>query len=421
MKSAFGLRAVICICLFVLVFGSCPALSGGYHPALVGRNLRVWLWLARSDEVWRGEILETTTGKLETIQRGENEITLQWMNAEMRIDRVIKGAAPLGADQFQFASSPSMFLPYDHVAAGDYVVVFLSRDGDRLVFTSPYAGKMAVPSPADAQGMLEASSPGEALTQELVRALGSKRTAEVLEALRQLAWSHSSPTLHQVQKLATSADEAVRGQALDTLRAMGQTSSFADSVQELTTSPDGAVRGEAFATLIALGQTSCVPGCLEFLGAEPTDAAIEYGQRRAGHALADLPEIQLEAIADGYTQEDGADFVAALTPLLNHKTAFVRVSVTRIFRKIATRALLPTLIKLLDNPDREVQYNIMMALYHVAEGWRNTLVQGYLPARATFLEDPLRYVTQWKLWWQEGAKMEVATSLPATRVEVSAE
>ncbi len=101
--------------------------------------------------------------------------------------------------------------------------------------------------------------------------------------------------------------------------------------------------------------------------------------------------------------------------------SFVRESASFVLRRIAAKALIPVLIKLLDSPDRKVQYNATMGLYEAAEGWHNTLVQGYARAWRVFLEAPEQYINQWKLWWQEGAKIEVPPGVPATRVEVSTE
>jgi hypothetical protein len=374
-------------CILVL------AVLGAVVPshAVPRPGLDVWELLAHSDEVWRCELMRTTAGTREMLELRQRSLELQWVTAHVRIDRRIKGAAPPGEGEFDFAVCYEEFLGYDSVMPGESVIVFLSHRDSRLAFTSPYNGKIAVPR-TQAEEQLRALSPEAALTQEMARTLGSKWRSQVLAALRQLALP-SNPA------------------AID----------IADVVHGLTTSEDAEVRGQAFATLLAMGQDSCVRDLIEFLMAQPTSAAMESGQHAAALALRTLSKARLESLAQTYREQVGIQFASALTALAYHKLPAVRESASLALRRMSTRALAHTLITLLDNPDRNVQYNAIIGLYEAAEGWHNALVKGYAPAAPLFFEDPDRYVNDWKRWWEEGARIEVPPGVPVIRVPVANE
>jgi len=182
-------------------------------------------------------------------------------------------------------------------------------------------------------------------------------------------------------------------------------------LEELTKKDDVSISGSAIAARLRLGDKAALY------------EAVNWSQG------ANLPQYQVEEISGligSNSSEErlkkGDEVVEwGLLLLLDSDGPRFRQSATDALARIATKDLIPTFIKLLDDPDLYVQVLATRGLYEAAEGWHNILVKGYAPASDIFLEDPQRYVAQWKRWWEEGAKIELAPgAVPTIRVEVVA-
>lgn len=273
----------------------------------------VWDLLEDSDEVWRGQVGKVVPGRLETrrVLVGDvgsgREVQGQWMTAGFRIDRVIKGTEGSRHAEIHFFTIPpeeygsSM---YGSLTRGEYIVVFLCREDNQLVFTRSFYPKFPIFRPA-MEVPSRASSPEAALADELVRTLRAEQQDLVVLALQQLARLRFANIAPNDEYLVSLED-------------------IASQIEWLSSSEAPVVRGQALGTVIALGQAQFLPALIEFLRTEPADRAMEQGQILAATALASVHPVVMQDIAAAYAQSTGAELASALNPFLRHKSAEVR-------------------------------------------------------------------------------------------------
>jgi len=332
----------------------------------------------------------------------------RWHSVEVAVDDAIKGI-----DLETSTISARFFVPTDYpmswLGCAPYTLQLHTR---YLLFLRPapdpseydlLQGNEGGPPPLRLAPALPGKQDGAAPLDRLIPQLIATAQEEnitiaagAIAALGYLAnWRGDKRGVPVLKELAAKGQPEVAVRAMRSLTwGRDKDRSLLPLFEELSNKDDPRLSGEAIAARLRLGDTRAL------------HQAVQWGEASG------LPRRQIQSISGAMkaccrnaSREE--DVLEALQAVMRSQVVEFRRAASRVFRdELADKELLPTLIDLLDDPDREVQYNAIMGLYEAAEGWCNTLVRGYVPARATFLEAPLRYVTQWKLWWQEGAKFE---------------
>ncbi len=157
------------------------------------------------------------------------------------------------------------------------------------------------------------------------------------------------------------------------------------TVSGLSSSSDPAI---AFAALAVLLKTRTPDSVAKFLS---------YLQ----NYKEDQPPIGLISAADelGLVTDVGA--LPEIELLSNNRFISVQMAAMDAIRRIASRTSAPTLMRRLDDPNRNVQYSALITL---AELFGKS--GDYGPSAELFDKRPAYYTALWKKWWQEDGKKQ---------------
>ncbi len=336
------------------------------------------------------------------------EIKGRWHIVEVAVDDAIKGidleTSTISARFFlPFQPPRGMYSALHPFQLNARYLIFLQPAPDSNEYDLLQGGDEGGAPPLRLAPVLPGKQDGVAPLDRLIPQLIATAQEEnitiaagAIAALGYLAnWRGDKRGVPVLKELAAKGQPEVAVRAMRSLTwGRDKDRSLLPLFEELSNKDDPSLSGEAIAARLRLGDTRAL------------HQAVQWGEA-SGLARRQIESISgaMKACCRNASREE--DVLEALQAVMRSQVVEFRRAASRVFRdELADKELLPTLIDLLDDPDREVQYNAIMGLYEAAEGWCNTLVRGYVPARATFLEAPLRYVTQWKLWWQEGAKFE---------------
>ena len=90
-----------------------------------------------------------------------------------------------------------------------------------------------------------------------------------------------------------------------------------------------------------------------------------------------------------------------LATFLGSKNERLRHRAAEALRFMRDKRVVPFLAKLLDNPDREVQYNAMMGIAEATKPRPHAISPEWFTAKENFDRDPERYLNLCRAWWQE--------------------
>ena len=93
-----------------------------------------------------------------------------------------------------------------------------------------------------------------------------------------------------------------------------------------------------------------------------------------------------------------AEYVALL---LRSKNERVKRDASRALRRMEDKRVVPLLAKLLDDPDREIQYNAMLGIAEATKPRRHAITPDWFTAKENFDRDPERYLNACRAWWEE--------------------
>ena len=339
---------------------------------------RVWKLLAESEEIWRGEVVETKGEEEGTALIRGQETPVQWYTATMRVDRVIKGHQPAGQGEFRFPFVNSPNSPSNHDLAKTYLIVFLSRQEGKLTVTDPGEEPAYVPrTPAEVVG--EAHTPEELLAQELLRAAQGREGQEA-DFDQPLGWFG--------EVIENPALAPVAAFVAPTLQKWGETS------------PDGLMRGMALGILIRFNWTPSYAAAGKFLLEEPRDEATEWGQDEVVIGIQAVSDADPKAFRAAYLAQTGAALSSAITPLLHRSMEMLRSDAAATLGGLGDKSAIPALIGAVDDESPHVRSTVTIAL--------SFLTHKYDDAWSVGLNAPpeklAAAVALWKDWWEKTGK-----------------
>jgi hypothetical protein len=316
--------------------------------------------VSKSDIICKGEILQVYKIGESEERAGDDGRLLGKINTKvalMRIDRILKGDETSETVEVEFEEVfAGVILPRMMLKKGEYVLLFLKREGERYRLTfkyydGEYRAKIPVSS-KELQIEAEGSNPSALVQQELLNSLRNENPNVILPSLIGLEGIKSKASIMHIENLLDSNDLAVKGQALS--------------------------------TLINIGSINHIAEAINYIDEQPATKAQEVYKTKIIYAL--------ENIRD-------ANAVPQLHTLLKHQNALVRREIVRSLRQIRNPSSVPYLIVGLDDSNVNVRYQCVM-------GIAETLEKGgdWAPSYKIFLEDESKPISLWKAWWQKEGK-----------------
>jgi hypothetical protein len=295
-----------------------------------------------SDLVAVGEVSAVSEIGKTTMTIQGKDMSADVMEAEMRVDRAIKGTATQ-VIRFRFPV-PASGTGYRGVVANSYKLAFFKRHGQVLEFTSPFQPSF----PAVSTNAERSGSPFDLVVSEIAAVLGSTISSEddKVTGIRALRVARTSA--------ATAALKAA---------AFG-------SAGEI-------VRLTAVAALLARNDISVLPVAEEALTNPQASVPDEIRQNLAA------------AIYEGAASEDA---IPALTRLLRVPDARVREASAHALRDTKSYKATDALALALNDADLEVRYYGVIGLAEITgqNEWR--------PLEDDFKANENGYLDHWKTW-----------------------
>jgi hypothetical protein len=294
----------------------------------------------------KGRVLEVNETGIITKPAEDGLVTLHEMAASVQVDSVLKGkveAKVIMVDWLEDRDALVLTLE-----PNEYALLFLNSGEDgKYTFADYQVGKLLITS------------------QNVASAEGSRNTEGRLEA--------------QLMASLSDADRDVARTALEQVGNLGKVRST-DAIRIIASDDTPEFQGLAYRALLRLGDYSLL------------DQAIRYAEQPAQEL--DLRRVQLgvtEAIGD----IDDRSVVPALNSLLTSPSVELRRAAAKALRTIGDPSSARFLVRALDDSDRDVQYDAVMALARLAGSSPDNS-----PARDIFNQTPGKYLDHWKSWWE---------------------
>jgi hypothetical protein len=295
-----------------------------------------------SDLVAVGEVSAVSDIGKTTMAIQGKDMSVDVMEAEMHVDRTIKGTATQ-VIRFRFPV-PGMGIGYKVLVANSYRVVLFKRRGQVLEFTNPFQPSF----PAVSTHVGRNGTPFDLVVGEIAAALGS-----------------------------TTSSESDRVTAIWALRAV-KTSTASTALKGAAFGNSGEiVKLTAVAALLARKDISVLPAAEEALTNPQTSVPDEIRQNLAA------------AIYEGATSEDA---IPALTRLLRISDARVREASAHALRDTKSYKAIDGLALALSDSDFEVRYYGVIGLAEITgqNEWR--------PLEDDFKANENSYLDHWNTW-----------------------
>lgn len=357
MKSKKEISAALLVIVFATVITFTSNCSATPVPYISFQDL-----VSKSDFICKGEVLQVDKiGESEERASDDNRLLgkINTKVAMVGIDRILKGNETEKTIKVEFEEVfAGVILSRMTLQKGEYVLLFLKREGGRYKLTFKYYGKFRAKIPVSSGNMqikAEGSNPSALVQQELLNSLKSKVPNVILPSLIGLEGLKSKAAIMHIENLLDFNDVAVKGQALS--------------------------------TLIKLGSIDHIAEAISYIDEQPTT-------KKQGRYKVEII-LSLEKVRD-------ANAVPELHALLKHQNALVRREVAASLRSIKDRSSIPFLIEALDDLQEEVRIQAVMGLTEMdivdmrSKYWENPAAE-----EEKWIE---RYISLWKAWWQEEGK-----------------
>lgn len=307
-----------------------------------------------ADVIIKGEVLNVGSEGKADPQGIEDEKTTKFLkssvlngeSADIRVDKVLKGANPGTTAKVRYFSAPNQ--SFVGLKKGEYVLLFLKRRKGALYLLDVENGKLPA-AKADSSGAASGNS-GDALTDEM----------------RQMAKDKDSETaVAGISGIISVKDKG----ALQLLRGMKS-----DSRPK--------VRASALTARIALDDDDAGTELVNKLGELNTPSPTS----------AEDPQIYIGTI-DTLARGKHPGKVKMIMDLANHKNEFVRRQAIHNLRELKSPESVSALAKFLDDPDFRVQYTGVITLCEIARpGGRGC------PSGVRYERDQEKIRAEWKAW-----------------------
>jgi hypothetical protein len=304
----------------------------------------------QSGVIVKGRILEVNETGTITKATEDGLVTLHEMAASVQVDNVLKGnveAKVITVDWLEDRGALVLTLEQD-----EYTLLFLNSGKDgTFTFADAQVGKLPITS------------------QNVPSAEAARDTEGRLEG--QLMASLSDP------------DREVARTALEQVGNLGHVRST-EAIRMIASGSTPDFQGLAYRALLRLGDFSLL------------DQAIRYAEQPAQEL--ELRRLQL-AVAEAIGDIEDRSVVPALNSLLSSPSVDLRRAAAMALRTIGDPSGAGSLVRALDDSDRDVQYDAVMALSSVAGASPDNA-----PARDIFDQAPAKYLNYWKSWWDTSGR-----------------
>lgn len=351
MKSKKEISAALLVIVFATVITFTSNCSATPVPYISFQDL-----LSKSDFICKGEVLQVDKiGESEERASDDNRLLgkINTKVAMVGIDRILKGNETEKTIKVEFEEVfAGVILSRMMLKKGEYVLLFLKREGEQYRLTFKYYGKFRAKIPVSRKELkikAEGSNPSALVQQELLNSLRDEGSNIVLPSLIGMEGLKSKASIMHIENLLDSNDLAVKGQALS--------------------------------TLINIGSIDHIAEAISYIDEQPTTKKRGWYKTKIIYAL--------ENIRD-------ANALPQLHTLLKHQNALVRREIARSLRSIKDRSSIPFLVDGLDDSYVKVRYQCMMGLAKILEKYGD-----FAPAYKIFLEDESKPISLWKAWWQK--------------------
>jgi hypothetical protein len=121
------------------------------------------------------------------------------------------------------------------------------------------------------------------------------------------------------------------------------------------------------------------------------------------------PPLSLISLGSELRQFDNVNSLTAMENLAGSQYVAIRYGAMDAIRRIKSPKSVPFLIKQLDDADGNVQYVALISLAEILSKYEGDFAPGMGP----FEQDPGRYLSVWKKWWQSEGRAEYGALKPA--------
>jgi len=276
-----------------------------------------------------------------------NQVGTSKKSASFEADAVLKGKVPTRLITVEFSETLGVALE-----PGEYALLFLKNvKNGSYAFADPQVGKMAITS------------------KDVPSAEVAQTTAGKLEAVIFASLSDPDP------EVARTALEQV-----GSLRKVQSTL----AIREIAMSGPADLQGLAYVALLKLGDYSLLSESIRFVEQQVQDLDLQRLQSGVSEAIGDTTDRRV---------------LPTLNSLLASPNLSLRRAAARALRHIGDPSSARALVAALDDGDRDVQYDAVMALAELAGASPDNA-----PAREVFDKNPSKYLNNWKIWWETSGK-----------------
>jgi len=337
--------------------------SGVAHSRLGALN-GIGEMLDSADVVVKGEVLKIGESSPATFSSRDTQkdaakrylkaVKSEVSTAHIKIDKVLKGDIDGGTIDVNFYTAKSQ--SFVKLARGEYVLLFLKREQDKLYLLSYDSGKIPAKRSSPGATKRPISSPRDAVIDEFIEMAIAQDTGTALSGLDGLAQINSKDAMPVFKDFLRDNRLPFRVKAIAGLIRLG----------------DYEVENEFMKELLSDKLNSSNVHTQE----------VQEARRDLVHAIMHMGDTK------------NAKYSKALVQLVNHKDRFIRQASINALRQIKSSDAIPTFVSLLDDPNPNFQYVAVISLCEM-----NNPKKTGCPSSIRFDQDRQKYITEWKNWW----------------------
>jgi hypothetical protein len=308
--------------------------------------------------VCKGEVVEAP----ETIAAPNPPTPRRTATAVVHVDRCFKGERPASEmvpvlfDNILPGGGTSLGRMYAVLRKGDYCLYFLKPEGDKYVLVDDWFGKLSI-SRHLASDSAEDSDPMHQLESDLKAGLTDPERDRVLDSIRMLG------NMRHLQSKSV--------------------------LISLLDSPDALVRTYVYEAMLRLHDYSDLPAVERWLMAQPSPPAALFLPRDSLFLMQYKLVSEISAIRD-------PSYLRTMDGLLRLPSPNMRRDILQGIRSIHSLQSAPTFLRMLDDPDTDIGFIAMQALFELAGGGPID----WVPSFEQFRDNRTYYAATCREWWQ---------------------
>jgi hypothetical protein len=311
-----------------------------------------------SSLVCKGEVVEAP----EMIAAPNPPTPRRTATAVVHVDRCFKGERPASElvpvlfDNILPGGGTSLGSMYAVLRKGDYCLYFLKPEGDKYVLVDDWFGQLPI-SRQLASDSAEDSDPMHQLEMDLKAGLTDPERDRVLDSIRMLG------NMRHLQSKTV--------------------------LISLLDSPDALVRTYAYEAMLRLHDYSVLPAVERWLTAQPSPPAALFLPRDSLFLMQYKLVSEISAIRD-------PSYLRTMDGLLRLPSPIMRRDILQGIRSIHSPQGALTFLRMLDDPDTDIGFIAMQALFELAGGGPID----WVPSFEQFRDNRTYYAATCREWWQ---------------------